>query len=72
MVRKAGIFALALLLAVGAGAATKKDYIDLIEQAVSAYTPERIADYIDDVHFAGKGVLTVRKDDAAGMYLIIK
>ena len=30
------------------------------------------ADYIDDVHFAGTGVLTVRKDDAAGMYLIIR
>lgn len=30
------------------------------------------ADYIDDVHFAGTGVLTVRKDDVAGMYLIIR
>ena len=32
------------------------------------------ADYdcIDDVHFAGTGVLVVRKDDAAGMYLIIR
>ena len=30
------------------------------------------ADYIDDAHFAGTGVLTVCKDDAAGMYLIIR
>ena len=46
---------LVLLLASGLSlcGAGRRDYIDLIEQAVSAYTPERIADYIDDVDRRG-------------------
>ena len=46
---------LILLLASGLSlfGANRRDYIDLIEQAVSAYTPERIADYIDDVDRRG-------------------
>lgn len=33
--------------------ASRLDYIDLMEEAVSAYSPERIAGYIDDVERSG-------------------
>jgi len=42
-----------LASALGAGAATKEEYLDLIETAVSAYTLERIDAYIADVERHG-------------------
>ena len=45
--------AFALLLAAGADAATKSDYLDLVELAVRAYTPERVDDCIREVERNG-------------------
>ena len=43
----------AVAVALGAGAATKEDYLDLIETAVGAYTPERIDAYVAQVDREG-------------------